>query len=681
MADGSPDSSSPVDAHPDAEVSGGGSGGRAVGGAGGGGAAGSSATEPSGRGGAVVPASSGGVGAGTGGSPATADAGSADAASERDAAERAPDVPASVAPDASTPTPCPAGAHRCGSACVPDSSPETCGSTCAPCAKPANATATCDGTSCGFVCALGANRCGTGCALPDDVTACGPQCLSCPAPTNGSPVCANGTCDFRCRSGFHRCGSSCVSDTSPDSCGSSCAPCFAPAGATAGCEQGQCTVACPPGQSLCGQACIPPEQPCAGRCAARLHLCGSMCSSDFSVATCGGNCLPCPIPDGATGATCDGTRCGVVCAADRHRCGDTCPAPDRSVACIGATATSNPRSFLDADNTQVVVFVTNGHVTAIEHTASGPVVTDLTAAAGAVPCASEVSGYLRSDEAIAIVYRGTDKHVHELSKERRSSWRDTDLTADAGSGVVSDADPHAYVRSDGVDVVVFRKDGHINQMERVMRAWRSRDLTVESFAYLGAPVVGNPMGYRRTDQNNAIVYRDSTGRVREITLYSGLVADHDLFEQSQTETIPAVGDPWGYISSSNTNSVIYVGTDGAVHEVLLTLPAAGTGWTSSVLPSANGAGRPSGQVDADGRRVVVYRTLEAGIPTLRALAYDGSWSALPLPASALTEWPPTADPFVGLTGARAPAVMYLSQGNELVSYRPLATGGWQVVTY
>src|SRR4051812_23746475 len=47
-------------------------------------------------------------------------------------------------------------------------------------------------------------------------------------------------------------------------------------------------------------------------CATGFHLCGTSCQNDREPAHCGVACEPCPGIQGGT-ATCDGTRCGVVC--------------------------------------------------------------------------------------------------------------------------------------------------------------------------------------------------------------------------------------------------------------------------------------------------------------------------------------------------------------------------------
>ncbi len=61
----------------------------------------------------------------------------------------------------------------------------------------------------------------------------------------------------------------------------------------------------------------------AGACPDGFHRCGETCASNNSLTTCGSGCEPCPtIADGV--ATCDGTRCGISCPADRRPCLDRC---------------------------------------------------------------------------------------------------------------------------------------------------------------------------------------------------------------------------------------------------------------------------------------------------------------------------------------------------------------------
>lgn len=91
----------------------------------------------------------------------------------------------------------------------------------------------------------------------------------------------------------------------------------------------------------CDRACASSEECVAGSCriicGAGMHACNGVCVSDRDVATCGTRCEPCPQPDGSV-ATCDGTRCGLICPPTLRPCGGncaTCPMTSGGVTCMG----------------------------------------------------------------------------------------------------------------------------------------------------------------------------------------------------------------------------------------------------------------------------------------------------------------------------------------------------------
>jgi poly(3-hydroxybutyrate) depolymerase len=75
-------------------------------------------------------------------------------------------------------------------------------------------------------------------------------------------------------------------------------------------DDGGGTPACPPNQHACGESCVPNDD----------------------VRTCGSSCSPCEqVPDGTP--TCDGTRCGAACPADKQLCRGACI--DKAATCDG----------------------------------------------------------------------------------------------------------------------------------------------------------------------------------------------------------------------------------------------------------------------------------------------------------------------------------------------------------
>ncbi|MDH5491761.1 MAG: MopE-related protein, partial [Myxococcales bacterium] len=125
--------------------------------------------------------------------------------------------------------------------------------------------------------------------------------LSCRLPGATLMRCAAGSCevlscaaDLEDCDGIHSNGCESALLTSPDHCGS-CGTVCAVAHGISTCVEGVCATAiCEPGYHRCEQACV----------------------SNASLETCGEQCAPCPLaPRRGLGTSCDGLRCGVICAA------------------------------------------------------------------------------------------------------------------------------------------------------------------------------------------------------------------------------------------------------------------------------------------------------------------------------------------------------------------------------
>ncbi len=136
-----------------------------------------------------------------------------------------------------------------------------------------------------------------------------------------------------CPTGKHTCPGGCVSDMDPQTCGASCTPCEAPTDGTATCDGKSCGGSCLPGKQLCHGACIDATAPCAGGCPTGQHVCGNLCPSVMDVKACGTSCVACPVPTGATQASCDGTKCDFACTTGYHKCGTACALDNDATAC------------------------------------------------------------------------------------------------------------------------------------------------------------------------------------------------------------------------------------------------------------------------------------------------------------------------------------------------------------
>ena len=144
-----------------------------------------------------------------------------------------------------------------------------------------------------------------------------------------------------CAAGQHLCPGGCVANDDVQTCGASCTPCQAPANGTATCDGTSCGGACPANMQLCLGACIDAAAACTGKCSPTQHACGGLCPALNDPKACGTSCQPCPVPAGATQATCDGTSCGFQCVTGTHRCGAGCADDGDATAC-GASCTVCP---------------------------------------------------------------------------------------------------------------------------------------------------------------------------------------------------------------------------------------------------------------------------------------------------------------------------------------------------
>jgi hypothetical protein len=253
---------------------------------------------------------------------------------------------------------------------------------------------------------------------------------------------------------------------------------------------------------------------------------------------------------------------------------------------------------------------------------------DLTHLTGAPGPAGDIANYVRSDVTNAVVYRSSDGHIRELSLPvGATSWHAGDLISLTG-GTASAGNPSGYVRSDAWSTVVYRgTDAHIHELGLApgSTSWQVGDLT----ALTGAPnASGDPIGFVRNDLVNAVVFQSaSDNHIRELKLAhgSGSWATDDL--TALTGATAAAGKARGFVRSDGFTSVVYRGTDNHIHE--LGLAVGSSTWQVGDLSTLTGAtaasGDPAPYVRADEWSTVVYLGSDGHIHELGLAPASSSW--------------------------------------------------------
>jgi hypothetical protein len=252
---------------------------------------------------------------------------------------------------------------------------------------------------------------------------------------------------------------------------------------------------------------------------------------------------------------------------------------------------------------------------------------DLTSIAGGVGAAGDPSAYVRSDGTNAVVYRGTDARIYEISLPAGStSWQVTDLTLTTFGPDAATA-PIGYQHADGTNAVVFQTlaNNHLVEFERGIgaSAWSVVDLTAGTNATAAA---GKARGYVRSDYTTAVVYRGTDNDIHELSLPQGSSSWQNYDLSALTGATAAAGDPSPYVRSDSWNTVVYRGSDNHIHE--LGLNPGGWAWQvgdlTSITGSPNAVAGPTGFVRPDLTNSVDFQTSDNHV---HEMTYAGNgWS-------------------------------------------------------
>lgn len=164
----------------------------------------------------------------------------------------------------------------------------------------------------------------------------------------------------------------------------------------------------------------------------------------------------------------------------------------------------------------------------------------------------------------AVVYvSSSDQHIHELAF--KNTWQDTDLTAASGAPLINgNAIPMAFRMSDGVSMVVYwGADRHVYAiyLELLLQAnnwhevWHLADLTAIAASPLAAT---NPYGFNRSDGVPAVVYMSSDGHVHELRLDAGWHwSDLTVLSNAPVPLYYFLREPVAYVRSDGMTTVLF----------------------------------------------------------------------------------------------------------------------------
>jgi hypothetical protein len=329
-----------------------------------------------------------------------------------------------------------------------------------------------------------------------------------------------------------------------------------------------------------------------------------------------------------------------------------------SAGTMGADTGNSVRAFTDSGGVHTVVYKPLGGASITELTGT-PLANPINLGGNLMPHSSPW-GYTRHDGPNIVLYIDKNGHLHERGSQdvdfALSFGINAPLAASApadGSGPAPDV--IGYVRSDNQSAIVYRSNNdHIIEVKSNFASsppWVFRDVTIASGASVSAPK-GSAFPYQRSDGGNSIVYIGSDNHVHELTSFTSTWTDRDL-STVQGTWLPST-DPWGYRRSDGNNAVVFVGLDGALHQISFFLNGPPT---HQILPGTSPLGslfnRPSGYVRGDGTNAVVYVSGNLIDKTLRELRLTGNWSdsSLPTPPGAPKAGQPFGRSAPGLTSS------------------------------
>ena len=223
----------------------------------------------------------------------------------------------------------------------------------------------------------------------------------------------------------------------------------------------------------------------------------------------------------------------------------------------GNLASGDPVAYVRADGVSAVVFrSSNGHINELRLGTNSWIATDLSAVSGASQLAwSDPTPFVRADGFTSVVFSSSTAII-ELFKQAGAQWAvgvpSSVTTNGAAPASAAYARPYGSTKRNGRAAIVYRSSSNrLIELRLESTGWRFDDITGT-----GPAVGGNPVAYVRTDGVDSVVYRTTGSQLIEITR-SALVP-LQTWNLSAQHGIPSVTtDPAVYVRVDGDNAVIY----------------------------------------------------------------------------------------------------------------------------
>jgi hypothetical protein len=218
-----------------------------------------------------------------------------------------------------------------------------------------------------------------------------------------------------------------------------------------------------------------------------------------------------------------------------------------------------------------------------------------------------------------VVYRDTAGKIFE-SVFWNNAWSTWDMTTIPGAAL-SVSDPKPFVDGSGLPHVVYRDViGNVHDLYNSNLAWYHRNPTAEIG---GTPAHGHPFGFLAGFAPR-IVFRDGGGNIRQLVLWNNVWTEMNM--SLVPGAVTASSDPHAVVDAAGNPHIIYLGTDGHLHDVyLLNLAWQHTNLTATAGLYTGLTGQPQGYV-SEGLIRVVFRDIAGRV---LQLAYAGDQCVAP----------------------------------------------------